>query len=367
MKVRASLCLGLAQPWETREIEIDEPHAHEVTVSMSYAGMCHSDEHLRTGDIAATPEILEMFGLASMFPVIGGHEGAGVVEAVGPEVNGFAAGDHVAMSFIPSCGTCHWCASGRQHLCDLGMYTLCGPMFSDFTWRHHFEGTPCNRMTQLGTFSEKIVVNEASLIKIDPEASLKAAALISCGISTGFGSAVDRAKVAPGEVVVVIGATIALLRSRWGLALRAIHHNELAARSNGVEVTRIKLLVYMVAGFGTAMAGALISLQKLRISPDAAFSVNDWTAFVIFMAVIGGVGRIEGPIIGAIVFFILRQTLSDLGSLYLMMLGLVAIVIMLRAPRGVAGWLHDRFGFDPIPLERRVTYSPSTKREPNHV
>ena len=168
-------------------------------------------------------------------------------------------------------------------------------------------------------------------------------------------------------VVVVIGATIALLRSRWGLALRAIHHNELAARSNGVEVTRIKLLVYMVAGFGTAMAGALISLQKLRISPDAAFSVNDWTAFVIFMAVIGGVGRIEGPIIGAIVFFILRQTLSDLGSLYLMMLGLVAIVIMLRAPRGVAGWLHDRFGFDPIPLARRVTYSPSTKREPNHV
>ena len=171
-------------------------------------------------------------------------------------------------------------------------------------------------------------------------------------------------------VVVVIGLTIALLRSRWGLALRAIHHNELAARSNGVEVTRIKLLVYVVAGFGTAMAGALIFLQKLRISPDAAFSVNDWTAFVIFMSVIGGVGRIEGPIIGAIVFFILRQTLSDLGSLYLMMLGLVAIVIMLRAPRGVAGWLHDRFGFDPIPLERRVSYSPSnnpSKPEPTHV
>ena len=88
------------------------------------------------------------------------------------------------------------------------------------------------------------------------------------------------------------------------------------------------------------------------------------------MSVIGGVGRIEGPIIGAIVFFILRQTLSDLGSLYLMMLGLVAIVIMLRAPRGVAGWLHDRFGFDPIPLERRVSYSPSnnpSKPEPTHV
>ncbi len=171
-------------------------------------------------------------------------------------------------------------------------------------------------------------------------------------------------------VVVVIGLTIALLRSRWGLALRAIHHNELAARSNGVEVTRIKLLVYAVAGFGTAMAGALIFLQKLRISPDAAFSVNDWTAFVIFMAVIGGIGRIEGPIIGAVVFFFLRQTLSDLGSLYLMMLGLVAIVIMLRAPRGVAGWLADRFGFEPAPLERRLVHAksnPESKPEPSHV
>lgn len=206
MKVRAALCLGLEQPWTTHAIELGEPHDHEVLVEMSYAGMCHSDEHLRTGDIAATPEILEMFGLNSMFPVIGGHEGAGIVEAVGAGVADLAPGDHVAMSFIPSCGICHWCASGRQHLCDLGIYTLCGPMFSDFTWRHHLEGTPCNRMTQLGTFSEKIVVNQASVVKIDPAASLKAAALISCGISTGFGSAVDRARVAPGEVVLVIGA-----------------------------------------------------------------------------------------------------------------------------------------------------------------
>ena len=171
-------------------------------------------------------------------------------------------------------------------------------------------------------------------------------------------------------VMVVLGLTILLLRSRWGLALRAIHHNELAARSNGVEVTRIKLLVYVVAGFGTAMAGALIFLQKLRISPDAAFSVNDWTAFVIFMAVIGGVGRIEGPIIGATLFFFLRQALSDLGSVYLMMLGLVAIVIMLRAPRGVAGWVADRFGFEPVPLERRLASSKpniESKPESAHV
>ena len=167
-------------------------------------------------------------------------------------------------------------------------------------------------------------------------------------------------------VLVILGLTIMLLRSRWGLALRAIHENELAAGSNGVEVTRTKLLVYVFAGFGTAMTGALIFLQKLRISPDAAFSVNDWTAFVIFMAVIGGIGRIEGPIIGTILFFLLRQSLADLGSVYLMMLGLVAIFVMLRAPRGVAGFLVDRFGLELVPLARRITFT-SRSRESSTI
>src|SRR5213078_3793975 len=129
---------------------------------------------------------------------------------------------------------------------------------------------------------------------------------------------------------------------------------ELAARSNGVDVARTKLVVYVLTAFGTAMIGALIFLQKLRISPDAAFSVNDWTAFVIFITVIGGIGRIEGPIIGTMVFFLLRQTLADLGALYLMMLGAVAIVVMLGAPKGLWGLVVERFGFEVFPLERRV-------------
>jgi S-(hydroxymethyl)glutathione dehydrogenase/alcohol dehydrogenase len=206
MKVRASICTGIYEPWTAVDIEIDEPHAHEVKVKMAFAGMCHSDEHLRTGDISAPKETLEFFGVDSMFPCIGGHEGAGVVEAVGPEVQGVEVGDHVAVAFIPACGRCFWCASGRQYLCDLGMSTLAGPMISDGTWRHHYGEKNLNRMTQLGTFAEYMVVNEASLVKIDPNANLRAAALISCGISTGFGSAVDRAKVVPGEVVVVVGA-----------------------------------------------------------------------------------------------------------------------------------------------------------------
>ena len=163
--------------------------------------------------------------------------------------------------------------------------------------------------------------------------------------------------VALALMVAVLAAIVLLLRSRYGLALTAIRDNELAARSSGVDVTRTKLVVYILTALGTAMIGALIFLQKLRISPDTAFSVNDWTAFVIFITVIGGIGRVEGPIIGTIVFFLLRQTLADLGSLYLLMLGAVAIAVMLWAPKGIWGFLAGRFGWQLLPLERRLRFA----------
>jgi branched-chain amino acid transport system permease protein len=158
-------------------------------------------------------------------------------------------------------------------------------------------------------------------------------------------------------VVIVLGAIVLLLRSRYGLALTAIRDNELAARSTGVDVWRIKLAIYIAVAFGTAMIGALIFLQRLRISPETAFSVNDWTAYVIFITVIGGIGRIEGPIIGTLVFFLLRRTLADLGSLYLLMLGAVAIAVMLLAPKGIWGFLAGRFGWQLLPLERRLRFA----------
>ena len=157
--------------------------------------------------------------------------------------------------------------------------------------------------------------------------------------------------------VATVAGIFLLLRSRYGLALTAIRDNELAARSNGVNVRRIKFVIYIGTALGTAMVGALIFLQKLRISPDTAFNVNDWTAFVIFITVIGGIGRVEGPLIGTIVFFALRQTLADLGSLYLLMLGIVAIVVMLKAPKGLWGYVADRFGWQLLPLERRLVSS----------
>lgn len=161
--------------------------------------------------------------------------------------------------------------------------------------------------------------------------------------------------------VIVLAAIVLLLRSRHGLALTAIRDNEVAAQSCGIGVTRIKFIVYVLTGFGTAMIGALIFLQKLRISPDTAFSVNDWTAFVIFITVIGGIGRIEGPIIGTIIFFVLRQSLADLGSLYLLMMGAVAIVVMLWAPKGLWGLIAERFGWQVLPLQRHLVLTPKTK------
>ncbi|MCC6887637.1 MAG: branched-chain amino acid ABC transporter permease [Hyphomicrobiales bacterium] len=155
-------------------------------------------------------------------------------------------------------------------------------------------------------------------------------------------------------VVAVLGAILLLLRSRYGLALTAIRDNELGARSIGVDVGRLKFAVFVAVAFATALIGALVFLQKIRISPDTAFSVNDWTAFVIFITVIGGIGRIEGPIIGTIVFFMLRQTLADLGAIYLLILGAVAIAVMLKAPKGLWGLLADRYGWSLFPLERRL-------------
>ena len=154
--------------------------------------------------------------------------------------------------------------------------------------------------------------------------------------------------------VATLAAIFVLLRSRHGLALTAIRDNELAAQSTGIGVWGIKFAVYVLTGFGTAMVGAFIFLQKLRISPDTAFSVNDWTAFVIFITVIGGIGRIEGPIIGTIIFFALRQTFAGLGSLYLLMMGAVAIVVMLWAPKGLWGMAVERLGWQILPLQRNL-------------
>jgi branched-chain amino acid transport system permease protein len=155
-------------------------------------------------------------------------------------------------------------------------------------------------------------------------------------------------------VVGTVFAVYFILRSRRGLALAAIRDSELAAESVGVDGFRTKLWVYAVTAAGTGMIGALIYLQTARISPDAAFSVLDWTAYVIFIVVIGGIGTIEGPIIGVIIFYLMQTYLADFGTWYLILLGALAIVVMLFAPQGIWGYVAARYGLVLFPLRRRL-------------
>jgi len=193
MKTKAAVLWETNTPWSVEEIELDPPKEGEVLVKMAASGMCHSDEHLVTGDLP--------FAL----PIIGGHEGAGVVQQVGEGVSWLKEGDHVVFGFIPSCGRCPSCSTGHQNLCDLGALLGVGLQISDQTARHHAKGADLGLMCLLGTFGYHTVVNEASCIKIEDDIPLDRACLLGCGVVTGWGSAVYAADVQPGETVVVAG------------------------------------------------------------------------------------------------------------------------------------------------------------------
>ncbi len=194
MRTKGALVWDFHQPWSVEEIEIGDPRKGEVKVALEVAGMCHSDHHIVTGDIPV-----------AAFPVLGGHEGAGVVVEVGEGVDDLAPGDHVAASFIPSCGVCRACQSGQRNLCDLGMGLMSGTSVSDRTFRVQARGRDVYPYALLGTYSPYLVVHRTSVVKIDPAAPFEAAALVSCGVTTGWGSATRAADVRPGEDVAVVG------------------------------------------------------------------------------------------------------------------------------------------------------------------
>jgi branched-chain amino acid transport system permease protein len=153
--------------------------------------------------------------------------------------------------------------------------------------------------------------------------------------------------------VAAMAAVYAFLRSRHGLGLMAIRDSEPGSEALGIDVLRTKLGVYLGVAFGTGMTGALIYLNLLRISPDAAFSIN-WTAYPIFIVVIGGIGSLEGPLIGTALFFVTRELLSDFGAWYMILLGALAVGVMLVYPRGLWGLVADRWDVRFFPLQRRV-------------
>ena len=192
MKSKAAVLVEVGKPWEVREVDVRDPKAGEVLIRYVAAGLCHSDMHLMTGDLPVP------------LPYIGGHEGAGIIESVGEGVTKVKAGDHVVCAFIPACGHCRWCSTGRQSLCDLGASILAGHL-PDGSYAFSVDGVDAGAMCMLGTFSQYATIHEASVVKVDDDIPLEVAVLVGCGVPTGWGSAVNTGEVQIGDTVVIYG------------------------------------------------------------------------------------------------------------------------------------------------------------------
>jgi NDMA-dependent alcohol dehydrogenase len=271
MKTRAAILWEVGKDWSVEEIDLDPPKHGEVLVRLVGSGLCHSDEHLVTGDLP--------FGL----PIIGGHEGAGVVEQVGPGVDWLVEGDHVVFGFIPACGRCPSCASGHENLCDLGQFLAEGKQVSDHTARHHSGATDLGLMCLLGTFSERTVVNEASCIKVGPDVPLDKACLLGCGVVTGWGSAVYAAEVQPGEDVVVVGI--------GGIGINAVQGAKLAGARQIFAVDPVQFKRDKAVEFGATHTASTLE--------EALTTIGDATEGRMANKVIMTMGLGKGEAIGA--------------------------------------------------------------------
>lgn len=269
MKMQAAILWDAHQDWSVEEVELDGPQEGEVLVSYEASGLCHSDHHPRAGDIPV--------GL----PAVGGHEGAGIVQEVGAGVSGLKPGDHVVASFLPACGRCRWCSTGRQNLCDLGVHIM-GGMMLDGTYRRRARGRDVGANSLLGTFGEYGTVSETSLVKIDDDLPLDRACLIGCGITTGWGSAVNTANVSPGDTVVVIGF--------GGIGSGAVQGARIAGAEHIVVIEPIHAKREKAVELGATHFTSSID--------DATELVRELTNGVMADSAILTVGLVEGPMVG---------------------------------------------------------------------
>ena len=266
MKTKAAVLWGANEDWSVEEVELGDPVANEVQVRLAASGLCHSDEHNRIGDIPMVEP--------GAYPFIGGHEGAGIVTKVGPGVNHLKEGDHVVLGFIPSCGQCPSCATGHQNLCDLGAFLLTGQAISDGTNRIQVRGQGATPMCLLGTFSPYVTVHEASAIKIDDDIPLDKAALVGCGVTTGWGSSVYAADVRAGETVVIIGT--------GGIGMNAVQGARMAGAKHviaidPVEMKREKAMELGATHTFSSMAEAMepmVDLTRGRMAEKAVIAVG---------------------------------------------------------------------------------------------
>jgi NDMA-dependent alcohol dehydrogenase len=248
MRTKGAICWGPGQPWQIEELEMGDPVAGEVQIRLASSGLCHSDEHLRAGDAPA------------MYPLLGGHEGAGIVTRVGPGITSLREGDHVVAVFIPACGRCAWCARGQSNICDYGARIMDGISIADGTFRTTVKGQGAAPMALLGTFSPYVTVHESQAVKIRDDVPLELASLLSCGVPTGYGSATKIAEVTPGDTVVVVGA--------GGIGTNAVIGASMAGASHVVVVDPSPVKESLTKGFGAthwfpSMADALEPLREL--------------------------------------------------------------------------------------------------------
>lgn len=195
MKTRGAIIREAPGTYEVVDLDLDEPRRGELMVQMVASGLCHSDDHIATGDHAV-----------GRYPICGGHEGAGIVVQVGPETPGWTVGDHVVFSFLAACGRCRWCAKGLQNLCDRGAAIMTGSRPDDpDSYRMTLDGQPVAQVCGLSTFSEYTTVSVDSAIKVDRDLPLEKLCLLGCGVGTGWGAAVNSAELYPGQTVIVQG------------------------------------------------------------------------------------------------------------------------------------------------------------------
>ena len=263
MKTKGAVLWGVGEPWSVEEIEVGDPVSGEVQVQLAASGLCHSDEHLVTG---ASP-----IG----FPALGGHEGAGVVTKVGKGVTDLAEGDHVVLSFIPACGQCPPCSNGHQNLCDLGAHLVGGVSIADGTYRVTARGRNVSQMCLLGTFSPYVTVHASSTVKIDDDLPLDKAALVGCGVTTGWGSATKVADVRPGETVVVIGV--------GGVGINAVQGAAAAGARRVIAVDPVGFKRDQAIAFGATDVfacaveafGPVREMTRGRMAEKAVIAVGD--------------------------------------------------------------------------------------------
>ncbi|NKQ51427.1 NDMA-dependent alcohol dehydrogenase [Amycolatopsis sp. K13G38] len=288
MRTRAAIIRDTGKPWEVTELELDEPRAGEVRIRFAVSGMCHSDEHLRTGDSVGR------------LPIVGGHEGAGVVEAVGENVTRVRPGDRVVCSFIPACGTCRYCSTGRQNLCDQGAEMVTGKL-SDGTFRFHDDaGEDLGGFCMLGTFAERAVVSQYSCVPIEDDIPFEVAALTGCGVPTGWGTSVYAAGVGTGDTVVIFGAGGVGSNAVQGAAHAGARHVVVV---DPVAFKRDKAFefgaTHVFADAETAQ-DAVVDLTRGQLADHAICTVGVLTAEVVSQAtaIVGKAGQVTVTSVG---------------------------------------------------------------------